>query len=75
MIALRLLIDTNILVSAALKRQGLQRPTFTFRRKFSPNAKRSCHVRKSEFALVCVINYFNSFKTERMWLNLRAASK
>ena len=85
MIALRLVIDTNILVAAALKPRVCNepsssllwrsRPTFTFRRKFSPNTKRSCHVRKSEFALLCVINYFNSFKTKRISLNLRAASK
>src|ERR1700687_4598361 len=33
--------------------------------------KRPRHARKSEFALLCVINYFNSFKTKRISLDLR----
>jgi uncharacterized protein len=44
MIALRLVIDSNILVSAALQPQGLQR------------------------TVLVIANYFNFFKTKRIWV-------
>jgi predicted nucleic acid-binding protein len=84
MIALRLGIDSNILVCAALKPQGSQRTVLVIAMAkpghlyFSSKtlAEYKEVLSRPEIRIrICVINYFNSCKTKRMWLNLRAASK
>lgn len=71
MISLRLVVDTNIVVSASLKPDGLQRtvlllaitnqPGFTFHLPFSGSIGPYSHDRKSRFAKAFDINCSNSF--------------
>ena len=85
MLPLRLVIDTNVVISAALKPEGLQRTTFLLAitkparlyvsRPILEEYADVLSARNSKSARAFAGNYSNSSETEVTWSYLRGALK